>query len=65
MDGIIMIAENMSDNKMRYNSYLRREPKSNKFGRNINMCVPDKFFHKVCEWERDLVQKSRARRNGK
>ena len=56
MDGIIMITENMSDKKMRYNSYLRREPKSNKFGRNINMCVPDKFFHKVCEWERDLVQ---------
>ena len=60
-----MITENMSDNKMRYISYLRREPKSNKFTRNINMCVPDKFFHKVWEWERDLDQKSRARRNGK
>ena len=39
-----MITENMSDNKMRYISYLRREPKSNKFTGNINMCVPDKFF---------------------
>ena len=43
-NGIIMVNENMSDNKWRYISYLRREPKSNIFTRNINMCVPDKFF---------------------
>ena len=43
-NGIIMITENMYDNNWRYISYLRREPKSKIFTRNINICVPDKFF---------------------